>query len=199
MPVNNKIQIGYVLPSDWVGEGIALAEQINDPSFAKYFSHAFLKIPNPFPNPTGSIIIEAILSGVAKDFWDSRSDYFRTYTGEINANVKFCLCEFVEDITDDQVKKIVDKAWTLIDRPYDFFSYPPFIIKIFAKAKYHIKNFWPWLTGKAAEKRLFCEEVVEVSVNAGIPEFYEYPNSSSPQEGFAKVREGKLKIVWKNF
>jgi hypothetical protein len=195
--IENKIQIGLCLSSRKLGEIITTFEQLDCPGEDKYFSHAFVKIPNPQPNPFEYLVIEAEADGVRKEKW-FETDYGKTTIEE--AKAKFILCEFTEEITEEQVKRIADKAYSLIDNAYDIpsllFSFP---VKIFFKAIKLFKNLWIGPTGKASERMNTCGEVVAISVNAGIPGFF--PNSweTSPQNIYEYVLKGKLKIVYKSF
>jgi hypothetical protein len=195
--IENKIQIGLCLSDGKLGKAITTFEQLDCPGMDKYFSHTFIKIPNPSTNPYEYLVIEAEASGVAKGKWID-TDYYKTTIGKTNA--KFILCEFVEELTNEQVKKIADKAYYLIDNAYDkpslLFSFP---VKILAKTLKLFKNLWIGSTGKASERINTCGEVVAISVNAGISGFF--PNSweTSPQNIYEYVLKGKLKIVYKSF
>jgi len=195
--VENKIQIGLCIGTGFVSEGIELAEQIGDPGRDHYFSHAFIKTPNPSDSPIEYLVIEALASGVAKEKW-IETDYFRAYTGEKDANVKFCLLEYPVTLTDAQVKAIADKAYSLIDSGYDFWSYPSLVTKILFKRLFG-KKLWWWKKGKSAEHENFCSEVCADSINAGMPGFFPEPYATSPQDIYDYVLQAKLKIVWKNF
>jgi|GEM_PF-6805562 len=197
MNVENKIQVGLCLSSGKLGQAITSFEQLECPGMDLYWSHTFVKSPNPQPNPFEYLMIDAKADGVGKEKWED-TDYFKTTIGE--AKAKFILCEFTEELTDKQTKKIADKAYSLIDNAYDIpslvFSFP---VKILFKALKLFNNLWIGSTGGASERMNTCGEVFAISANAGIPGFFPNPWEVSPQNIYEYVKKGKLKIVYKSF
>lgn len=196
-----KIQIGLVKPHDWIGEGIVEAEKIDSPGDKEYFSHAFIKIIDGDENVT-----EAEIDGVVKEEWEKT----KYYTNEL----KYMLCEIFETLSEKQTNKIIKKTMSLVGRKYDIpsllfffpvrivlnrlFSFKP-LSKFFNLIGLQSdRNTWIGKTGKAAEKYLFCSEVVTIAINEGVPGFFTYKNSRSPQDIYHFVGS-KLKCVYKNY
>jgi hypothetical protein len=197
MKVENKIQIGLCFSSGKLGKAITTFEQLDCPGMDLYWSHAFLKSPNPQPNPYEYLMIDAKADGVGKEKWEDIV-YYKTMIGK--AKAKFILCEFTQRLTDEQIKRIADKAYSLIDNAYDkpslLFSFP---VKIFLKTIKLFKNLWLGPTGGASERMNTCGEVAALASNAGTPDFFPNPWEVSPQNIYQYVKEGKLKIVYKSF